>query len=449
MFLIFLAVNLIFLYFFFEIHFMIWVYFLLFILSIIFVLSFFTEEWQRTWKSFLKSFFLNYLSYINLLVIVIWIYFILKYIFTHYLQITWISQEIYASFSILWMLIIFSILWIIVKNSTWIKTSYFWFFVVRTYIFVKIPDIKVFYYFISFLLSVTTVLHLIYLIRNQKVCKRFLYIILISFFIVTFILLHKFLIHNINILTLAIQLIITLILIWMIYLKSTYEKLIKIEKKLEQIQYEINLFWYSDIKLEENEEKFYSKHKKYKKTYEQLIDFLLNAPSSIKIIFALTNTIPVIFASWYFFKNLWMWNNIHNEIIYWLNAILFFINFLLFKKLHRFVYIQRLFAFFVINFITYFTIMDFFGKNFTYIAIWWIIWNLFSTSLILILGKKKNLFNHIDYLIWSIINFLWVFINIYFIFKISIDYSLKVWLIMLYLGLYLFLYRIIYKRIWW
>jgi len=271
---------------------------------------------------------------------------------------------------------------------------------------------------------------------------------LLSLLIIFFIFLNK-LIHNVNLLTLIIQITITIILLFMLYLKKTLNKLLAIEKKLEQRQYEINLFWYSDIKLSESEEKFYKKHKKYEKIYLSLIDFLINAPTSIKIIFALTNTIPVIIASWYFFTNLWTWHNIHNEIIYWLNAVIFFINFVLFKKLNRFVYIQRLFAFFVINFITYFTIIDFFGKNFTYIAIWWIIWNLLSTILILVLGKNKDFFEPIDYLIWSMINFGWLFVNIYFIFKMPIEYYLKIWVIMLYLWLYLLLYRKIYKKIRW
>jgi len=448
MFLIFIAVNLIFLYFFFRIGFSLWVYFLLFILSIIFVLSFFTEEWQRTWKGFLKSFFLNYLAYINLVVVITWIYFILKYILETHSQINQPTQDLFASFIIIGLLIVFLMLWILIKNLTWVKTSYFWLFLVRLYIAVQVPHIDIFYYFISFLLATTTVAHLIYLIRFGKICTWFVYIILISLLIILFIILHKFLIKNINLLTLVIQFIIMSILIFMIYIQSLYSKIIQIEKKLEQRQYEINLFWYSDINLTEKEQNFYNKHKSKKKLYQQVIDFLINAPWPIKVIFALTNTIPVILASWYFFQNLWKWWNIHNEAIYWLNTVIFFINFILFKKLNRFVYIQRLFAFFVVNFITYFTIIDFFWKNFTYIAIWGIIWNLLSTSLILIIWNKKNIFDHFDYLVWSVINFLWVFVNIYFLFKIQIAYSLKLWVIMLYLGLYLFLYRIIYKKIW-
>jgi hypothetical protein len=80
----------------------------------------------------------------------------------------------------------------------------------------------------------------------------------------------------------------------------------------------------------------------------------------MKILLALTNTVPLLFATYYFFSHLGSENYLQNEILYWIGAILFFINFLLFKKLNWFVTIQRFFAFFVINFVTYFTIIDFF-----------------------------------------------------------------------------------------
>ena len=45
----------------------------------------------------------------------------------------------------------------------------------------------------------------------------------------------------------------------------------------------------------------------------------------MKILLALTNTVPLLFATYYFFSHLGSENYLQNEILYWIGAILFFI----------------------------------------------------------------------------------------------------------------------------
>lgn len=445
MFIIFLFTNILFWYFFFKINFLWWLYLVLFVSSIALLLSLFTESWKKTWWTIFKELILTYLSYLNLIVIIIWLFFVVKYLTKWYFPIIYL--DLGSALIVLWALIIFYFLGLISKINSWTKLSFFWFSLIWLYIFYIVKDIKIFYYFTAFILAISSTGFLIYNIKHNKKNLFLAYIILISFLIALIILLNKYLIPNPINLSLAVQIIVMIILWFLIHIKNTYERIIKIETILKERNNELNLFWYSDIKLSPSDENFINKFKNKKSYLINLIDFLINCPQSIKVIFALTNTIPILFSSIYFFMNIWKWNYIQNELSYWIWAMIFFINFILFKKLNRFVTIQRIFAFFVVNFVTYFSIVDFFWHNYIYIASWWILWNLISTVIILLIWDKKNIFDKFDYITWTIVNFLWVFINIYFLLQINMDQYLRWWLIMLYLGLYLFIYRITYKKI--
>jgi len=446
MFLIFILTNLLFLCFFWKIDFIYWIYVILFVLSIVFVLSFFTNEWQKNWKQFIKEFFFKYLSYINLIVILLWLFFLFKYFFiNNYWEHKIIDFRV--TFGLIAVTSIIYFFWIIFTKEDFTKISLFGWIILWWYLWYLLPDWKIFNYFVAFILSINCVWFLIYYIKHYKISKLLLYIIFFSTLIWFFIIIHEKIFTNYITFALSIQFVIWIILLFMLQTDITYKKLLQIGNKIKQRQHEMNLFWYSDTKLTEYEEKFYSKHIKKQDSYKFFIDFFINSPKQVKIIFAITNTTPLIIASYYFFTNILYNRNITNEIYYWLWSIMFFVNFILFKKLSWFVVIQRFFSFFVINFITYFSIIDFFWKNYLYIAIWGIVWNLLSTILILIIWKKRNIFDAVDYLFWSIINFLWVFVNIYFLLKLDIMNYLKIWIILLYLWVYMFLYRMIFKKI--
>ncbi len=443
MFFVLILIHLWFIYFFWKINFLYWVYFITFVLSILIVLSFLTDSGKSTWKSLLKDFFIDYIVYLNFIIILTWIFFILKYFLS---QQIWIGllTDIKALFGVLWINIIIYLISCIINKDTWIKLSYFWFTIIWWYLYYLIKDIKIFEYFIAFIVSISVVWYLLnYLRYNYN--KFILYIIFLSSTTLFFIFLDKVFIHSDIILSLSIQITMSIILLWIIYYKNKYKQLLEVLKKYKEYENELNLFWYSDKKLDKNEEKIFKNP--HNGTYKIIVDFFINSPDFVKILFSLTNTVPVIYASTYFFTHLQTTNKLLNEGLYWSWAIVFFINFLLFKKLNWFITIQRLLAFFVMNFVAYFTIVDFFWHNYLYIAIWWILWNLFTTVIILFLWKKDSIFNHTDYIIWSVINFVWIFINIYFLIKLNLNNYLLSWIILLYLWAYLYLYRIVYKKV--
>jgi len=445
MFLILLIVNVLFIYFFWKINFVYWIYLVTFFLSIFFVLSFFSDEWKSDWKLFLKKFFLNYLSYLNFFLVGLWVFFILKYFFL--LHDISILADLKALVTILLWICLFYILSVFLWKKDFIKLSYFWITVIFIALNYYLHTLKIFYYYVALVNTISIVWHLIYFIRFWKYSRFINYINFIFLTITFFIFISQYIVSSTVIFSFIIQVIIAVILLVIIYINNLYNKIESIEDKLKNIQYELNLFWFSETKLDKKEEEFYKKHIKNKDNYFIIVDFFINSPTYIKVLFSLTNTIPIIIASYSFFHQIDSISRLQNEIFYWFGAIMYFINFLLFKKLNWFVVIQRLFAFFVINFVTYFTIIDIFWENYLFIAIWWIIWNLLATVVILFIWKKGSIFSGIDYLIWTIVNFIWVFVNIYFLFKIWLNTYLISWIILLYLGFYLFLYRIIYKRL--
>ena len=443
MFFVLILIHLWLIYFFWKINFLYWVYFISFILSILIVLSLLTDSGKSSWKILLKDFFLKYLIYINFIIILVWLFFISKYFLSQQFG-TGILTDIKAIFLILWVNIFVLLISAILDKEWWIKKAYFWFIILWLYLYYLVQDPKIFNYFIVFILSVSIVWYLLNLLKH-KYNKFLLYIIFLSSITLFFIFLNKIFIHSDILLSLSIQITMSIILLWIIYYKNKYEKLLEILQKHKEYKNELNLFGYSDKNLKKNEEKILKNP--YNENYRIIVDFFINSPNFVKILFSLTNTIPVIYASIYFFNHMQIWNKLLNESLYWAGAIIFFINFLLFKKLNWFVAIQRLLAFFVMNFVAYFTITDFFWKNYIYITIWWILWNLFTTVIILFLWKKDSIFNHTDYIIWSIVNFAWVFINMYFLIKLNLNYYLLSWIMLLYLWAYLYLYRIIYKKV--
>ncbi len=443
MFAILLLVNLVFIYFFYSIDFIYWNYLVWVILSIMVLLALFSDTWQKSLKFFIKKFFLEYIMYINFLIIISWIYLIINYFLQQHHGV-WMISDIQSLLFVLWISIALYLFSCLFDKKNILKVSYFGFFVIFSYMYYLLWDFKIFEYFISFILSISVVGHLIYFVRKWVYDRFILYMIFLSFIISIFLIIKNTLDISSNTLSLIIQLIVLAILLYVVYIEKNYNRYHNIKDNIQKRQHEINVFWYSDIKLDKKDEIYYKNFNK--DYYDIIINFFLKAPDTVKIIFALTNSIPVLFATWFFFQNLWWWNGLYNEIIYWSWWIVFFINFLLFKHLRWFVFVQRIFAFFILNFVTYFTIIDFMWKNYLYIAIWWIAWNLLTTIIMIFIWKKNDILGALDYVTWSIINFLWVFLNIYFLLQIWLNIYLISWIILLYLGLYLFLYRIIYKK---
>lgn len=445
MFFVLILINLVFMYFFYLINFpygirIVWLFLLFFIW-----LALFSKTWKNGIQFFVKFVLLEYAMYINFFIILCGFYFLINYFFQQS-DWVWLMSSLKALFVVLWMSVIFNLFACFTNKQDFIKVSFFGFFTIWFYAYFLLQNLDVLEYFISFLLSVSVVSHLVFFIKNDKYNYFILYVAFLSWIISLFLLIKNVLNLESNMMSLIVQIAVLLILLYTLYVKNLYEHKIELEESMKQRESEIWVFWYSEIKISDQEEKEYKDFSAKRAYYDTIMSFFVDAPSPVKIIFAFTNSMPVVFASWFFFQNLQSWNNIFNEIIYRLGWVIFFINFILFKKLDWFVIVQRIFAFFVINFVTYFTIIDFMWENYFYIAIWWIIWNLLTTSLIIFIWDKWWFLQAVDYATWSFINFLWVALNVYFVLKIGLNIYFVSWIVLLYIWLYIALYRIIYKK---
>lgn len=445
MFFVLIAINLLFIYFFYSIGFLYGIYIVSLFFLFFIVLSLFSKTWQSWIKFFVKFVLLEYAMYINFFIILCGFYFLSNYFFQQSYGI-WLQSSLSAIFFVLGIWTVFALFSSFLARNDLIKLSYFAIFVAWIYIYFLLKNLDVFEYFVSFTLSVSVVSHLLYFVRTSKYNYFLLYIVFLSGIISLFFLIKNTLNLEANMLSLIVQVIVFIILSYTLYVKNLYKHKKELEELMKTREYEIWVFWYSDIEISKEEDSEYKDFVQKRDYYDTIMSFFVNSPSPVKIIFALTNSIPVFFASWFFFHNLQSWANILNEIVYRLGWLVFFVNFILFKKLDWFVMIQRVFAFFVINFVTYFTIIDFMWQNYFYIAIWWIVWNLLTTSLIIFIWDKWWFLQAVDYLTWSFINFLGVWLNIYFLLKIWLNLYFVSWIIFLYIWLYIALYRLIYKK---
>jgi hypothetical protein len=199
--------------------------------------------------------------------------------------------------------------------------------------------------------------------------------------------------------------------------------------------------------------KIWALKNKHKNTFITTIDHFFDMlDNRSRFFISLLNVIFIIIQIALFYKNIWNWSELlYYETTYWIWVIVFFINFMLLKKINFYYEIQRFIAFFVINFWIYLSIMNIFWTNIKYMFILWASWSIFNSILIFWGEKisKNNLLKREDFLVWIITNMLASLINIYFIFKLDIDNSyLKISIMLLYvwIQLSLILYNFNYLK---
>ncbi|WP_231178591.1 hypothetical protein [Candidatus Absconditicoccus praedator] len=184
--------------------------------------------------------------------------------------------------------------------------------------------------------------------------------------------------------------------------------------------------------------------KKQKTIYDlfsDISDFFKNIPEHIKLALALVNLFLMFGQIYIFFLNIGSDDILFYEILYWLGILVFFINFILLKLIDYYYYIQRIMAFFVINFGIYLTILNIFGQDYFYIVVIGILRSIIG-SLLIFFSKsfiyKKLLFRE-DYYFWILANGMAMLLNVYFIFLLDINNALKINFILLYVGLWIFM----------
>jgi len=108
--------------------------------------------------------------------------------------------------------------------------------------FYLVRDLQIFEYFISFILSISVVGHLIYFVRWRVYDRFILYVVFLSFIVAVFLIIKDTLDISSNTLSLIIQLIVLIILFYTVYIEKNYNKYLDIQKQIEKRQYEMDVF---------------------------------------------------------------------------------------------------------------------------------------------------------------------------------------------------------------
>jgi len=111
------------------------------------------------------------------------------------------------------------------------------------------------------------------------------------------------------------------------------------------------------------------------------------------------------------------------QLVFWFGLAAFFVNYLLLREIWFSHQLQRSFAFVLLNFWIYLSIIEWFGANIFWIVILWITWSLLN-SFVIFLSKRLHLDTLLekqDFIIWMGTTVLSSLVNMYFILRLPLS----------------------------
>ena len=409
-----------------------------------FILLFTSWSKGKDWfdiKKFFKVVILDNLLYISWFLIVGGIFFLSTYASQYYMWGSVDEKQILLYITMVNVILCF--VSVLANYKEWLKITYLTSVILICFFTYWIDYLDQIKYVLAFLLWFNSWLNAIHVAKFGKIREfgkyaTFFLVLTIYFWIV-----YDYIIWNFLIIGLLIQLVSLIFLIAIVICKNLLDKINEKDKQEENKEKEKKVFWYSDIIIQTPP--YIEKVMPYRRHIEVFFDFFDKSPWWVKIWISLFNTWPIVAESYLFVKYINEYWNLANEIYYWLWSIIFVINFFLLKYLNWYYYIQRMFAFFIINFIAYVTIIDVFLWKTILLVTWWVTWNLFSTILMFAFSITtfwKKILSKSDYFIWNFINIIWLTVNSYFIYRIWFDVYLTAWILLLYIWLYTLIFRL-------
>lgn len=391
-----------------------------------------------------KNILLSNIFFIAWWIIIMWVFWMIRYIDFWQLTQDYISPELLETWKLMFYLFLVNVFfWIfsyILNYKDWNKIFHFWtyFSLVLTlayYFFHYWPEssLTVFTYLLPFLLWIYS--FITFVIWNFRDAKYMRYIVFIYFCINVLLLIYELFDWFLYTKIFLFQIFLFIVYISIYLLKILIKKIRNSNKQVKIDKLEIIL----------NDWKINSIQKQKKKNIDKfslLFSFLEDMPDYVKFVLSILNVIFIWIQVYLFWQNIW--NDdflIVYEIIYWVSIWLFIWNYIILKLLNFSSIIQRLFMFLIVNFSIYLTVMNVLWNNTFYIVIIWIAWNLFNSLIIFFSHKiiKRWLLFREDYYFWILANFLAMIANCVFIWKLWFDPRLKLPIIMLYWWVYLFI----------
>lgn len=125
-----------------------------------------------------------------------------------------------------------------------------------------------------------------------------------------------------------------------------------------------------------------------------------------------------------------------SDLIYFIiNTILYVVIFYLCRRLEIQNSLWRVFGFFMINICYFVIISSIFGKDTMSILFWWTLWSILNNVLISFTNDFSKYLSYDDFRYRLFSNFLWLLINLYFFLTLDIDVIVKIWLLIIIVGI--------------
>ena len=186
------------------------------------------------------------------------------------------------------------------------------------------------------------------------------------------------------------------------------------------------------------------------KISQDVYNFVDNMPQIVKYCLEWINTFIILLLIYLYFRNTLSLRWSVEQIFYWVIMLWFIVNVYSLKKIDYTSIIQRLITFLVINFAIYISLFSALKWDIESVALFAIVWNLLSTSLVFSIHKTKvwSYLKKIDYSFWIFTTILAMVVNIVLLFSTQIPRAFLFPMILLYVGIQWFLvyYGIKYIR---
>jgi hypothetical protein len=177
------------------------------------------------------------------------------------------------------------------------------------------------------------------------------------------------------------------------------------------------------------------------KISQEVYDFVSNMPQIVKYCLEWINTFIILLLIYLYFKNTLSLNWSVEQVFYWVIMLGFIVNVYTLKKIDYTSIFQRLITFLVINFAIYISLFSAFKWDIESVALFAIVRNLLSTSLVFSIHKTKvwTYLKKIDYSFWIFTTLLALIVNIILLFNTQIQKAFLLPMILLYVWIQWFL----------
>jgi len=174
---------------------------------------------------------------------------------------------------------------------------------------------------------------------------------------------------------------------------------------------------------------------------QSIYDFVDEMPQIVKYCIEWINTFIILILIYLYFKNTLSLKWSVEQIFYWVIMLWFIVNVYSLKKINYTSVVQRLITFLVINFAIYISLFSAFKWDIETVALFGIVWNILSTSMVFSIHKTKiwSYLTKIDYSFWTFTTLLAMIVNILLLFNTQIQKAFLFPMILLYVWIQWFL----------